>query len=104
MVVKNRSRIEILYDIILAAKPYGKKTHLMYKGNLSYHQLESYLDFVLRNGLLEEKITEDSKFYFVTEKGAEFVRIFEDFHELMTVAQDEGTTEENVNAPKRMTV
>ncbi len=89
MVLKNRSRVEILYDIVAAAKPYGKKTHLMYKGNLSYQQLDLYLDFILKNGLLEERLVEDIKLYYITQKGLEFMRLFEDMHRLL-VSKKEG--------------
>jgi predicted transcriptional regulator len=84
LVLKNRSRVEILYDIVSAAKPSSKKTHLMYKGNLSYQQLDLYLNFILRNGLLEERYVDDTRLYFVTEKGIEFLRLFEDLHNLIT--------------------
>jgi predicted transcriptional regulator len=79
MVLKNRSRVEILYDIISAANPSSKKTHLMYKGNLSYQQLDLYLDFILKNGLMEERFSEDDgRLFFVTEKGLQFAKLFED--------------------------
>jgi predicted transcriptional regulator len=84
LVLKNRSRVEILYDIVSAAKPSSKKTHLMYKGNLSYQQLDLYLNFILRNGLLEERFVDETRLYFVTEKGIEFLRLFEDLHNLIT--------------------
>jgi predicted transcriptional regulator len=83
MVLKNRSRVEILYDIVSAARPSSKKTHLMYKGNLSYQQLDLYLNFILRNGLLEERFVDEARLYFVTEKGLEFLRLFEDMHNLI---------------------
>jgi predicted transcriptional regulator len=89
MVLKNRSRVEIIYDIISAAKPVSKKTHLMYKGNLSYQQLDLYLTFMLRNGLLEERIVDDSRLYFATQKGLEFLRLFEDLHNLITPVKSE---------------
>ncbi|MHB1907855.1 MAG: winged helix-turn-helix domain-containing protein [Nitrososphaerales archaeon] len=84
MVLKNRSRVEILYDIISAAKPSSKKTHLMYKGNLSYQQLDLYLNFILSNGLLEERFVDETRLYFITQKGMQFLALFEDMHSLIT--------------------
>jgi predicted transcriptional regulator len=55
----------------------------MYKGNLSYQQLDLYLKFILKNGLLEEHFVDDTRFYFVTQKGMEFLRLFEDMHNLI---------------------
>jgi predicted transcriptional regulator len=93
LVLKNRSRVEILYDIISAAKPSSKKTHLMYKGNLSYQQLDLYLNFILKNGLIEERFVDETRLYFVTDKGMEFLRLFEDMHNLITPMRAQ-TTEE----------
>jgi predicted transcriptional regulator len=84
MVLKNRSRVEILYDIISAAKPSSKKTHLMYKGNLSYQQLDLYLNFILQNGLLEERFIDDTRLYCITQKGMQFLTLFDDMHNLIT--------------------
>ncbi|MHB8567282.1 MAG: winged helix-turn-helix domain-containing protein [Nitrososphaerales archaeon] len=89
MVLKNRSRVEILYDIIAAAKPYGKKTHLMYKGNLSYQQLDLYLNFILKNGLLDERIVDEIKLYFITQKGIEFMKLFEAMHKLLVSRKED---------------
>ena len=84
LVLKNRSRVEILYDIVSAGRPYSKKTHLMYKGNLSYQQLDLYLNFIMKSGLMEERLVEDEgRLYFITKKGEEFVRLFEDMRSLI---------------------
>jgi predicted transcriptional regulator len=79
--VKNRSRVEILYDIVSASKESARKTHLMYKSNLSFKQLRLYLDFLLYRGLVEEKNAleeEGGRTYAATPKGIEFMRLFED--------------------------
>lgn len=83
MPLKNRSRVEILYDVVSAAKSPAKKTHLMYRGNLSYVQLEQYLDFILRNGLLEGVASDEGKYYRITVKGVEFLRLFEDMQRML---------------------
>jgi predicted transcriptional regulator len=83
--MKNRSRIEIFYDIIAATRASAKKTHLMYRSNLSFKQLDLYLNFLLRQKLVEERfdIETASKTYFVTEKGLEFLRLFENLRAFM---------------------
>jgi predicted transcriptional regulator len=53
--LKNRSRTEILYDLVRATRGGAKKTHLMYKANLSYTVLEQYLKFLLDNDLIREE-------------------------------------------------
>ncbi|PIO00494.1 hypothetical protein COT72_02200 [archaeon CG10_big_fil_rev_8_21_14_0_10_43_11] len=43
---KKRNRLQIIYDILKTIKmnPSIKRTHLMYKTNLTYIRLASYLD------------------------------------------------------------
>lgn len=89
LALKNRSRVEILYDIVSAARNSSKKTHLMYKGNLSYQQLNMYLGFILKNGLLEERIVDGTRLYFVSPRGMEFLRLFEDMDNLISPASSQ---------------
>jgi len=78
LALKNRSRVEILYDIVASARSAAKKTHLMYKSNLSFKQLDLYLGYILQNGLLEERLDEEgSRMYCLTNKGNEFLSLFE---------------------------
>ncbi len=78
MALKNRSRVEILYDIIASAKTPARKTHLMYKSNLSFKQLDLYLEYILENGLLEERVDDEgSRMYCLTNRGNEFLGLFE---------------------------
>jgi predicted transcriptional regulator len=72
----NRTRVEILASILGVARGGSLKTHIMYKANLSHHQLERYLGFLMENGLIEK--SPDSEYggiyYRVTEKGTEFLK------------------------------
>ena len=49
------------------------KTHIMYKANLSYRQLERYLNFLETNGMLARISENDILTFQVTEKGKEFL-------------------------------
>ncbi len=76
--MKNRSRLDILYDIITASRPMAKKTHLMYKSNLSFKQLDIYLGILLENGLLQERNDiEQGRVFCATNRGITFTRLFE---------------------------
>jgi molybdate transport repressor ModE-like protein len=88
MALKNRSRVEILYDIVSSARTAAKKTHLMYKSNLSFKQLDLYLEYILQHGLLEERFSDDDggKLYVLTNKGNEFLRLFEHLRSLLPMA------------------
>ena len=71
--------MEILYDIVSAAKSPAKKTHLMYKSNLSFKQLELYLNFLMEQGLVEGRHDDESlgRVYQMTSRGLEFSSLFE---------------------------
>jgi predicted transcriptional regulator len=79
---KNRSRVEILGDILSVAKGGAKKTHLMYKSNLSFAQLHLYLTFLLQKELIDERIEDETRIYFTTMRGLEFLRHYDELNEL----------------------
>jgi len=68
--------LEIISKILDLSKDGAKKTEILYYGNLSYMQLKSYLNFLIKNGILEEKEVKDNdnthKLYKPTEKGLVF--------------------------------
>jgi len=65
-----RSETEIIYELLFTAQTDIKKTHLMYKTNMTYSQLNKYLGFMLKKGLLKEKeIASNGKIFYTTDKG-----------------------------------
>jgi predicted transcriptional regulator len=89
---KNRSGLEILASIISAAAGGARKTHVMYKANLSHSQLQRYLTFLESRGLV--KITEspdtNGQIYEATEKGMLFLKDYMRLDRyLNSVAQEE---------------
>jgi predicted transcriptional regulator len=69
----NRTRVEILASILKVAGNGNLKTHIMYKANLSYRQLERYLNFLETNGMLARISENDILTFQVTDKGKEFL-------------------------------
>lgn len=73
-----RSRIDIVSDMLSAIQDKGgriKPTHLMYKANLSYEQLRSYLEELVDKELVEEiKSERDNSYFVITERGSKFVQ------------------------------
>jgi len=72
---RKRSRIEIIHDILKIIHAKGgqiKKTHLMYKANLSHNQMKSYLEDLIKNELLENKTSENKVSIHITKKGENF--------------------------------
>ena len=86
--MKNRSRMEILYDIVSASKSPAKKTNLMYKSNLSFKQLELYLGFLIEQGLIEVRPEESGsgRMYGATSRGFQFSKLFEDLQGYLTIS------------------
>ena len=62
---KRRSRHDIIADILEDAKDGARKTHIMYRVNLSYGQNERYLTALKKAGF----INEEKGVWKTTEKG-----------------------------------
>lgn len=73
---RNRSRVEILVNILSVAHEGALKTHIMYKANLSHKQLDKYITHLSNNGMLKRVPDPASGKlrYEVTEKGVEFLK------------------------------
>ena len=62
---KNRSSLEILYDMLSVATERTRKTRILYDAHLNYRVLEKYLNILLKNSLLK---TVDDSFFLVRNK------------------------------------
>lgn len=80
-----RSRLELIFDILLAIQNKGgriKPTHLMYKSNLSHKLLNSYLEELLGKGMViveeefQRKKQNTTKTVVITDKGLGFLAEF----------------------------
>jgi len=86
--LSHRSRIDIIANILLAANEGAKKTHIMYKCNLSFKQLHAYLKFLDEMGLLrsvsEKTETSENLFLFeTTRKGQAFIQAYHNIQALL---------------------
>ena len=72
---KHRSRDAIVLDILEYCIEPTLQTHIMYKANLSYATLKTYIDMLLQSGLLKVESSRKSttKSFITTEKGREFI-------------------------------
>jgi len=73
---RNRTRVEILVNILNVAHEGALKTHIMYKANLSHKQLDKYITHLSNNGMLRrisDPVSGKLRFE-VTEKGLEFLK------------------------------
>src|SRR5919199_2974682 len=72
--IKNRSKLDIIYDILVSATGGVKKTHIMSHANLSSEQMNYYFNTLLSHRLLNaEKDSDDNLIYKTTHKGIRFL-------------------------------
>ena len=63
-----RSNLEVIADILRLGE--AGKTEIMYSANMSYRQLQKYLEFMVERGFLDKIIVPNPGVkYKVTEKG-----------------------------------
>ncbi len=80
----NRGKIEIMADVLSLSTAGIKKTHIMYRANLSYEQILHYLNQLLGKGLIAQAVAEGTFVYRTTEKGREFLACYSRMSELIT--------------------
>ena len=79
--MKNRSRTDIIADILEGAVGGITKTKIMYKAFLSYEQLKEYLQILTESGLLEyDKM---ANIFLTTAKGSRFLKLYEELNQEM---------------------
>jgi predicted transcriptional regulator len=69
----NRGKIQIMGDVLALATSGIKKTHIMYRANLSYEQVYLYLGDLIGKRLIVQDASSDGVVYRTTEKGREFL-------------------------------
>lgn len=71
-------------DVLSLSTAGIKKTHIMYRANLSYEQIIHYLTQLLGKGLLAQDASDGALVYRTTEKGREFLNCYSRMTELIT--------------------
>ena len=69
----NRGKIQIMGDVLALATSGIKKTHIMYRANLSYEQVHLYLGELIGKRLITQDVSPEGVVYRTTEKGREFL-------------------------------
>ena len=75
MVMKYRSRNDIISHMLEAASGGATKTKIMYKAYVSHAQLQDYLALLVKNGLLAHN--QADHLYRTTSKGHEFMKTYD---------------------------
>jgi predicted transcriptional regulator len=77
----NRSRTEIVGNILDASNGGASKTKIMYTAFLSYNQLKEYLSVLIENNLIE--YLDGTKTFKTTEKGLNYLKTHNEIGELL---------------------
>jgi len=75
---KRRDRLYIIAEILDIAKDSALKTQIMYKANLSFAQLNTYLNLLLETQLLEKIKKGRKTIYKTTQKGNEYMQSYKE--------------------------
>jgi len=79
---KRRSSVEVIADILRLGQ--AGKTEIMYSANMSYFQLQKYLNYLLKLELIDKvTVGNPSITYRVTEKGLALLKSIESVLEVL---------------------
>jgi predicted transcriptional regulator len=70
-------------EILEITKEGTLKTQIMYKANLSFTQLNDYLQFTLKNNLIIHRTREGRDVYLITLKGLDFLQVHNELLQLL---------------------
>ena len=74
---------------VLAHKGPLKLTHVMYKANLNCSVLKEYLDFLIKQGLVEERtIGKERVVYAVTQRGITVLKYFKELKQVLPIVEE----------------
>ena len=94
---KKRDKYQIIYEICDLVKDGINKTKIMYRANLSFRQLNEYLNLMLKTNLFEKSTESEKEIYKLTEKGLEFIERYKEINEILK--QDVEVVETGSTAP-----
>ncbi len=94
---KRRDKLQIMAEVLEIAAEGALKTQIMYRANLSFTQLNSYLEFMQEIEVLQ-KIKDNSKdIYKSTKKGIDFLERYREIAEL--IKDEDDNPKNNVRIP-----
>jgi predicted transcriptional regulator len=74
---------------VLAQRGPLKLTHIMYKANVNCSILKEYLDFLLKQGLVEERtIGKRRVVYAVTQRGITVLKYFREIEQVLPIVEE----------------
>jgi len=84
---QRRSNIEIIADMLRVGENGAGKTEIMYTANMSYSQIQKYLQYLVNQGFIN-KVNIDNTMvaYQVTDTGLKLLRTIDTLMEMMKAA------------------
>jgi predicted transcriptional regulator len=74
---------------VLAQRGPMKLTHIMYKANVNCSVLKEYLDFLLKQELIEERIVRKSRTVFaITQRGIIVLKYFRELRQVLPIVEE----------------
>ena len=90
-----RSKLEMYIDIlkVLARRGPLKLTHIMYKANVNCSVLKEYLDFLLKQNLVEERTAGKCRtIYAITQTGITVLKYFRELQQALPILEEARST------------
>ena len=91
VLLMRRSKLEMYVDIIkvLAQRGPLKLTHVMYKANVNCSLLKEYLDFLIKQGLVEERTVGKQRIVYVaTQRGVIVLKYFRELRQALPIVEE----------------
>ena len=86
---RRRSDIEIIADMLEIGENGAGKTQIMYSANMSYHQIQKYLGYLVTNGYVDKmKMGNPSVTYQVTDSGIKLLQLVSKLKEMLKLDED----------------
>jgi predicted transcriptional regulator len=86
-----RSKLEMYVDIlsVLAHRGPLKLTHVMYKANVNCSVLKEYLNFLMKQGLVEERTVGKRRVvYAVSQRGITVLKYFKELKQVLPIVEE----------------
>lgn len=80
---KRRDKLFIIAEVLEIARDGTLKTQIMYRANLSFTQLNDYVNFMLKTSLLDKSLQNNKDVYRSTDKGIAFLQRYREISELL---------------------
>ena len=65
-----------------------KLTHILYKSNVNCSVLSEYLEFLLKQGLVEERNVKNRAVYAVTQRGLTVLKLFRELKQVLPIVEE----------------